>query len=124
MELSKSSKAKLETCCLELRVLIESAIKNSPIDFSVIEGHRGEKAQNEYFKKGTSTLKYPNSKHNTWLSQAIDIIPYPMGFKATIKEWDTLIQHIKNVAKEKNIKISCGHEWKNFKDSPHVEIVS
>tara|TARA_S200002703_G_scaffold156660_1_gene162781 strand:+ start:154 stop:597 length:444 start_codon:yes stop_codon:yes gene_type:complete len=47
-------------------------------DISLISGHRSEEEQNALFKSGKSKLKYPNSKHNSNPSMAVDFQPYPM----------------------------------------------
>jgi len=48
------------------------------IDHSVLEGHRGEETQNEYFHSDPprTTLQWPNSKHNLLPSLAVDVVPY------------------------------------------------
>jgi len=121
--LSKSSLIKLTTCRTELILLITTAIINSPVEFSVVCGKRGEKEQNDCFKNGTSLLKYPNSKHNAIPSKAVDIIPYPTGYKASEKEWAILMNHIKQTAIKLNINIRCGIDWQPFQDKPHIELV-
>lgn len=121
-KLGKSSIEKLKTCRDELILLISTAIIESPIDFSVVCGKRGEKEQNEAFNNGYSTLKYPQSKHNNNPSKAVDIIPFLNKYNATEKEWEVLTNHIKLTAKKLNIKINCGIDWKSFKDKTHIEI--
>jgi hypothetical protein len=51
----------------------------SPIDFKILCGHREEKEQNEAFNKGNSKLKWPQSKHNSLPSLAVDIAPFPVN---------------------------------------------
>lgn len=50
------------------------------VDFTVITGHRSEEEQNALYPKYTK-LRWPNGKHNTYPSVAIDIAPYipPFG---------------------------------------------
>jgi peptidoglycan L-alanyl-D-glutamate endopeptidase CwlK len=71
---SRLSKERLATCHSDLQILCNRLIER--YDFSVVCGHRGEEDQNEAFKKGASTLKFPNSKHNTEPSLAVDLVPY------------------------------------------------
>jgi len=121
-KLGKKSLDRLNTCDDKLKILVTSAIVTSPIDFSVICGYRAKEEQNKAFYEGKSKLRYPQSKHNYFLSDAVDIMPYPQQFKATEKEWQTLLNHIKAVAKKLNIEIRCGIDWENFPDYPHIEL--
>jgi len=73
---SKTSKSRLSTCCEELQDICNELIKI--MDITIIDGYRNEKRQNEYFEKGASSLKFPNSKHNKYPSKAVDIAPYPI----------------------------------------------
>ena len=76
---SRKSKRKLDTCHESLQQLFNEVVKS--FDCTVIEGHRGEKKQNEAYRKGNSKLKYPNGKHNKTPSIAVDVIPYPIDWK-------------------------------------------
>lgn len=73
---SLGSFTKLSTVHPELQLLFLEIIKY--IDCTVIEGHRGEAEQNLAFKEGTSKLQWPNGKHNSIPSLAIDVSPYPI----------------------------------------------
>ena len=72
---SKSSLEKLSTCDERLQRVFNEVIKH--YDCTVICGHRGEKEQNEAFIKGFSKLRFPDSKHNSMPSKAIDVVPFP-----------------------------------------------
>jgi len=71
---STNSKKQLATCHPDLQVLFTEVIKY--FDCIVIEGHRGEAAQNAAYNKGNSKLRYPNGKHNKLPSMAADVAPY------------------------------------------------
>ena len=84
--LSQSSKARLETCHPDIQLIIEEAIKWSPIDFGVSHGHRSPEEQNELYKKGRTEpgdiVTYldgfnKKSKHNESPSQAVDVYCWP-----------------------------------------------
>jgi hypothetical protein len=120
---SRSSLAKLETCHPDLIRLMEAAIKSSPMDFSIICGYRGEEEQKRAHDDGKSFLKFPESKHNKKPSMAVDIAPYPIDWD-NIKRFIKLSEHIKQTAKDLNISIWYGGDWKSLKDSPHYELVS
>lgn len=58
------SKEKMDTLDKRAKSFLKWALYRSPMDFSVIEGYRGEELQNLYFRTGASQLKYPESEHN------------------------------------------------------------
>lgn len=80
----KLSKARLSTCHEDLQTVMNEVIKY--IDISVICGHRGEVEQNAAFDSGNSKVRYPNSKHNSNPSMAVDICTYPIV-------WEDVKQH-------------------------------
>lgn len=49
------------------------------VDFTVITGHRSEEEQNALYPKYTK-VRWPNGKHNTYPSTAIDVAPYVPPF--------------------------------------------
>lgn len=108
----------------KLRLLLNEAIKTSPIDFAVIETVRTIEQQKIYVAKGTSkTMKSRHipSTNKSGLCEAVDIAPYPIDWK-NIKRFIILSQHIKRVAQNLHINIIYGGDWKSFKDYPHYEL--
>jgi peptidoglycan L-alanyl-D-glutamate endopeptidase CwlK len=73
-QFSRLSKERLASCHSDLQILFNRVIEN--YDCTVICGRRGEEAQNEAYKKGNSQKQYPESKHNTDPSLAVDVAPY------------------------------------------------
>lgn len=124
----KVSKLRLATCHPDLQVLMNEAIKY--IDFSVLCGHRTEREQNRALASGTSTKKWPESKHNKLPSLAVDIAPYPVDWEDTAR-FARLAGYIERIADEKGIKIRWGGDWNdNFRtlderliDMPHIELM-
>jgi len=122
------SQERLNSCHPQLIEIMEEAIKI--VNFSVLCGIRNEEEQTDAFEQGRSKVQYPNSKHNTKPSWAIDIAPYPI-------DWTDLIRFahlggiIKGIAHSKGIKIRCGFDWDcdgditdhSFMDWPHIELV-
>jgi peptidoglycan L-alanyl-D-glutamate endopeptidase CwlK len=100
-----------------------TAIKDSPIDFSVICGYRNEKDQMKAYADKKSDLKWPKSKHNSRPAMACDIVPYPVDWD-DIDRFKILGAHIKEVAKRLEIKIEWGGDWKSRKDYPHFQLCS
>jgi len=128
---SKRSREQLNTCHPKLVQVLEAAIKK--IDFSVIEGHRGEAEQNRAFAEGRSRLRWPNSKHNKMPSEAVDIWPYPFKpeYWNQIEVWENLAKVVLECAEELGIKIRWGGDWnqngdwrdEKFIDGPHFELM-
>lgn len=123
---SARSKGNLETCHKDLQTVMNQAINT--VDFTVIEGHRGEERQNKAYDDGFSKLRFPKSKHNKTPSMACDIIPYPFT------SWDDneaflkigyYILGVADMLKECGVikhDVVWGGTWENFPDSPHFEL--
>lgn len=79
---SDASKKQLDTCILPLQKLAYAAIRY--VNFTVLEGHRGEEAQNKDFREGKSKLQWPNGNHNKFPSYAFDVAPYPIDWGSDI----------------------------------------
>lgn len=130
-ELSKSSKEKLSTCSEPLRDLVEAVARYYPLQ--VIEGHRNKERQDEAFEKGFSKLEYPNSKHNSFPSTAVDIMPLINGkiLWADKEQTYHFAGFVMGMAAALGIKIRWGGDFNsnlNFKDqsfidNPHYELI-
>lgn len=126
---SKLSEQRLSTCAQPLQDLLREAIKH--VDFTVLYGHRGQDEQDDAFRSGASTLKWPQSKHNKLPSLAVDIAPYPIDWNDTAR-FARLFGFIERIAQEKGIKIRWGADWNNnyrtkderLVDMPHIELVT
>ena len=124
----KVSQERLDTCHPDLQELLNEAIKY--IDFSVICGYRNEEDQMNAFISGASKVQYPNSKHNTKPSVAVDIAPYPIDWD-NIKRFAFLVGIVKGIAESRGIEIRLGADWDSdgditdhkFMDWPHIELV-
>lgn len=123
------SSANLSTLHEDLQMILKDAIQY--IDFSVLCGHRDKLEQNQLYKEGKSKVQYPNSKHNTEPSLAVDIAPYPINWNNT-QRFAEMIRFIQGLAFGKwNIRLRVGMDWncdyirnESFYDFPHVELHS
>lgn len=117
--LGQRSKDRLSGVHPDLVKVIEEAIKESPLDFSITEGLRTKERQKELFDSGKSQTM--NSRHIT--GKAVDIAVLLDG-KVTwdFKYYQTAADHIKKVAKELGIELVWGGDWQSFKDGPHFEL--
>ena len=126
----KRSKERLETCEEPLQILFNEVIKD--FDCTVLVGHRGEEDQNRAFAEVKSKAKWGESKHNSFPSKAIDIVPYPI-------DWDDRDRYhffagfVMSVAIQLGINIRWGGNWANdfntgfiknrFDDLVHFELI-
>lgn len=130
---SQKSLDKLNTCHPDLQKLFNEVIKHW--DCTILEGHRDQATQDEYFRTGKSKLKYPNGKHNKTPSMAVDVIPYYKN-SPNIR-WDDIngfayfSGFVLGVAAKMGIKIRHGADWNgdretkdhSFIDWPHFELI-
>lgn len=123
---SRLSLNRLDTCDPVLQALMIKALKDKrcPCDFTIVSGHRGKEEQNKAYRNGYSKLKFPQSKHNSRPSKAVDICPYVNGKLdwKSITNFKNLGNHILTIAKENDISVTWGGNWKKFKDYPHYEL--
>ena len=127
---SKTSLSRLKTCDEKLQTLFNVVIQY--FDCTIIQGNRSKEAQNEYYLKGLSKLKYPFSKHNTDPSIAVDVAPYlQTGLSFDKDQCYYFGGFVKGIAKMLNIKIRWGGDWdsdndvtdQTFNDLVHFELI-
>ena len=124
---STRSKSRLHTCDERLVDLFNEVVKG--FDCTIIEGHRGKKAQNEAFNKGNSKVKYPNGKHNQSPSVAVDVAPYPIDWSDRDR-FHYFSGYVLGIASQMGLKIRWGGDWdmdtktkdNKFDDLVHFEI--
>ena len=118
--LGQRSRERLKGVDERLVKVVERAIEITEIDFTVLEGLRTPERQKQLVAEGLSqTLK---SKHLT--GHAVDLGALVNG---TIS-WDKKYYHqiadaMKQAAKELDVKIRWGGDFKSFFDGPHWELV-
>jgi len=136
----RKSKQRLAQCHKNLQFLANEAIK--VLDFSVVEGHRGEKRQNQLYVAKATKVKWDKSKHNKLPSEAYDVYPYPvvipdqkkqkkLEFAKNLARFYLLVGVFKALAFVYSIDIRCGADWdgdgeildNTFDDICHIEII-
>ena len=123
-----TSKRRLATCDEDLQELFQEVVKF--FDCSILEGHRGEETQNKYFDEGKSQVKWPDGKHNSSPSTALDAAPYPIDWDDTDRFY-YFAGFVKGVAFNIGIPIRWGGDWDDdtdvketkFKDLVHFELM-
>ena len=124
---STKSRSKLHTCDERLVDLFNEVVKG--FDCTILEGHRGKKAQNEAFNKGNSKVKFPNGKHNQSPSVAVDVAPYPIDWSDRDR-FHYFSGYVLGIASQMGLKIRWGGDWdmdtktkdNKFDDLVHFEI--
>ncbi len=127
---SKRSLKNLNTVDSKLQLLAHEVLKITPYDFAITEGLRTTERQQELFKQNTPNKIITKcdgiknkSKHQ--LGKAIDIMVYDEHGAGTWEEkyYKEVALIFKQKAKELNINIKCGADFKNFFDGPHIELI-
>lgn len=124
-KLSKKSLSKLEGVHPDLVKVVKRAIELTKCDFTITEGLRTKARQAQLLKEKKTTTS--NSRHLT--GHAVDLAAWVVSKeigKGSIS-WDWKYYHqiadaMKQAAKENNVSIQWGGEWKSFKDGPHFEL--
>lgn len=130
----QSSFSKLSTCHADLQALFYEVIKY--FDCTIIEGYRNKEDQERAFKAGNTKLHWPDGKHNSQPSMAVDVAPYPIDWKNSSRfYWFAgyvmgIAQKLKDEGKMTHA-VRFGGDWdgdkniydENFKDLVHFELV-
>jgi peptidoglycan LD-endopeptidase CwlK len=104
----------------DLRRVIDRALQESPLDFTVIEGLRTETRQRQLVASGASQTM--NSRHLT--GHAVDLLPIGPDGKAAFAWplYHKLGPAVKSAAEKEGVAIVWGGDWRSFKDGPHFEL--
>ena len=124
---SKKSKERLSTCEKDLQLLFNEVVKD--FDCKILCGHRGEKDQNEAYKRGNSKAKYPKGRHNSSPSFAVDVAPYPLDWLDR-ERFTYFAGYVKGIASQMGLDVIWGGDWDNdtdlkdngFDDLVHFEL--
>ena len=123
----RRSKENLATCEKDLQMVFNEVIKY--VDCSVLEGHRSAERQDKLYDEGKTKVRYPNGRHNSSPSRAVDVTPYPVNWKD--RERQTLFAgFVLGVANQMGINLRWGGDWdqdfevqdNKFDDFPHFEL--
>ena len=124
---STRSKQRLSTCDERLQKVFHEVIKH--VDCSILEGHRNKERQNKLYDEKRTKVKYPNGRHNSSPSKAVDVTPYPVDWED--RERQTLFAgFVLGIARGMGYKLRWGGDWdqdfqvmdNRFDDFPHFEI--
>jgi len=125
----KSSVKRLNTCHPDLQKLMNRVLEKSECDVSILCGNRSKEDQDKAFNEKKSKVVFPNSKHNSMPSMAVDVAPYPIDWN-DLERFSTLATLILDTAEELEIELRWGGDWdrdgdttdQTFNDLPHFEL--
>ncbi len=137
-ELSEFSLGNLNTCRSEIIDVVQIVAKE--FDIRVLEGRRAWARQEELLLAGKTTKAGGESAHNpplladgtedpNWLSDAVDIVPYPIDWNDA-KRFIYMAGLMIGVGRTLNINLLWGGNWdddqviiddQNFDDLPHFQ---
>lgn len=131
----KSSKDRLITCHPILQELMWRTVEER--DCSITCGHRNEVDQNQVYEKRLSRVRWPNSKHNSLPSMAVDVVPWPEKWEsesAFLDLYEVIRDSWASMVAENLTEDYClrwGGDWdgdgdrkdQTFDDLPHWELV-
>lgn len=100
-------------------MVVERALSLSEVDFGITEGVRSLERQKELVASGKSqTMRSYHLRGN-----AVDVVAYVDGKVSwDWKYYEQIAKAFKEAAKELDVKITWGGDWKTFKDGPHFQI--
>jgi peptidoglycan L-alanyl-D-glutamate endopeptidase CwlK len=134
---SQHSKNQRATLHPDLQIICDTLLKFH--DFKIETGHRGEAEQNAAFSAKRSKLKFPNSKHNSNPSMAMDLLPFVNGTFigwTELSQWRFFAGYVMGVAVSLydsgaiTHRLRWGGDWSGdndlsdntFNDLPHFEL--
>jgi len=124
----RTSQRRLSTCTPNIQRLMTAALHHPdcPHDMSITSGHRTHEEQAALYARGrtapgpkVTNAKPGQSRHNSYPSEAVDIVPYVDGSLSW--DWDHInpcAEHIKRVAAGLGIEIEWGGDWR-MRDGAH-----
>ena len=132
---SKTSLKRLETCEQPLQALFYEVIKIC--DCTILCGHRNQVDQAMAYEEGRSKVQWPNSTHNLFPSQAVDVAPYYdekphiRWTTSSLYRWYFFGGIVLATAALMDIPIRWGGDWdrdtylrdQRFNDLPHYELI-
>ena len=118
-KLSKRSKSRMSGVNDDLVTVVNRAIELTPVDFGVSEGIRTKERQAKLLAEGKSrTMK---SRH--LIGEAVDVYAW-VGGKVSwdVKYYHQIADAMKEAAKELDVQITWGGDWRTFFDGPHFQV--
>ena len=118
----------LSECDERIQIVLNDVVR--VFDCAVICGYRDEETQEELHRQGKSHVQWPDSKHNTSPSLAVDVIPWPVDW-ADRERFNYFAGYVMGTAVQHGIDLRWGGDWNrdwmvrdnSFDDLPHFELL-
>lgn len=128
MTLDAASDERLKTCAGPLQAVVRVVAEEFPL--RVLEGHRGQAAQDKAFAEGKSQKKWPDGNHNAMPSKAVDMMPLPIDWSDR-ERLSLFAGYVLATASALGVSMRWGGDWNRdwqlrdnrFDDLVHFEIV-
>lgn len=125
------SKKALESVHPKLRLIVMTVIIYQNV--TIREGYRDQETQERKFAENLTKVHWPNSRHNSYPSRAIHILPYPVDWSQDYRNlvrYYHLAGRVKQIADALGIRIRWGGDWdsdldfsdQKFDDLGHYEL--
>lgn len=131
----EASRTRLATCHQDLQTIFNEVIIWT--DCSILCGYRGKGAQEVLHMQGKTRVHWPDSKHNSSPSMAVDAAPYPVNWNDAGRFRvfaGRVFQIADQLLAEGRIthQLRWGGDWdrdhltidQEFHDLPHFELVA
>lgn len=134
---SSRSRAALQGVHPDLVRVMNEAIKETPVDFTITDGVRTQAQQQALYLKGRSkpgsivtnadgVVKKSNHQPKAdGYGHAVDLYPFVNGaldFNDKGGHLRVIAAHIKATAKCMGVRVEWGGDWKSLIDKPHFEL--
>ena len=122
-DLSARSRQHLQGVHDDLIQVVEQAIRETEVDFGVLEGMRNLERQQKLFMRKATLLDGVTRKSRHQTGHAVDLGVFVDGEL----RWDWPLYHkvaraMKNAAKQLGTPLEWGGDWKRFPDGPHFQL--
>lgn len=119
---------RLATCDERLQRVFHAVV--TAIDCTILEGHRDQAAQDLAYEQGRSKVRWPDGKHNSLPSRAVDAIPYPIDW-GDRERMSYFAGVVLTTARLMGIELRWGGDWdrdtevkdNSFDDLVHFELI-
>lgn len=136
---SARSLGNLEGIHPDLVRVLNAAIVDTPVDFTVVEGLRTTARQQALYAQGRTKpgpkvtnadgvrSKSNHQAHTDGYGHAVDLYPYINGAVRVDEpyvdsELRVIAQHIKATGQRLGVRVQWGGDWHSLFDAPHFEI--
>ncbi|MEM6683544.1 MAG: M15 family peptidase [Pseudomonadota bacterium] len=126
-QFSQRSLDRLATCHADLQAVFHAVIRQ--VDCTILEGHRTKQGQDAAFAAGKSKLRWPDGKHNTLPSRAVDAAPWPIDWQDRDR-FHLFGGIVLGIAHSQGVALRWGGDWdgdfvlrdNRFDDLVHFEL--